>query len=148
MSLVVEEQALASLSETLTGLGPGAMGGEEHPGLGLIRFMSDVRTVVNALLLGAGLEGGRFARLVEDYSVEEGVPRAKVLLVVGDIMFYLYAKPYMDVLDIDVLVDEAGEAAERIGAGEVVPVAAGYQYTFDAERYAKSIDVEVLRLGL
>ena len=148
MSLVVEEQALASLSETLTGLEPGAVGGEEHPGLGLIRFMSDVRTVVNALLLGAGLEGGRFARLVEDYSADEGVPRARVLLVVGDVAFYLYAKPYIDVLDIDVLVDEAGEAAERIGAGEVVPVAAGYQYTFDAERYAKSIDVEVLRLGL
>jgi hypothetical protein len=147
VSLVAEEHVFASLAQTLGT----AAGEEEAPaqGVSLIRFMADVRTVVNALLLGAGLEGARFRRLVEDYSRgEAGLPAARALVVLEGFAFYLYAKPYIDVEDIDLLVDEAGEAAERHGVEEVVPVAAGYELSYDAERYAKSIDVEIIRLGL
>ena len=150
VSLAVEEHVFASLAASLGEASTGAEGAAEpHHGLSMIRFMADVRTVVNALMLGAGLEGARFKRLVEDYARgEAGLPAARALLVLEGLAFYVYAKPYIDVEDVDVLVDEAGEAAERLGVEEVVPVAAAYEFSYDAERYAKSIEVELVRLGL
>jgi len=145
VSLAVEEQVLLSLSAALMGIGAGE-DGEEARTASLIKFMSDVRGVVNALVLGAGLEGVQPSRLVEEYSFEDGVPRAKALVVAGRFAFIVLAKPFIDVADIDVLVDEAG-SVEAEGLEEVVPVAVGYEYSYDAERYAKSIGVEILRLG-
>lgn len=145
MSLIVEEHVAASLAHSIGATEPEEV--THH--ISLIRFIADVRTVVNALLLGAGLEGARFRRLLEDYyRGEADLPAAKVTIVLDGFAFYLYAKPYIDVEDVDVLVDEAGEEAERLGVEEVVPVAAGYEFSYDAERYAKSIEVETIRLGL
>jgi len=145
VSLVVEEQAVASLAHALHEAGPQ----EPLSHTSLIRFMADVRTAVNALLLGAGLEGARFTRLLEDYRRgEAGLPAAQAVLVFQGFAFYLYAKPFIDVEDVDVLVDEAGDWAEKLGVEEVVPVAAAYEFSYDAERYAKSIEVELIRLGL
>jgi len=145
VSLVVEEQAFASLAHSLEESQPP----EPHHGLSLIRFMADVRTVVNALLLGAGLEGAKFRRLLEDYHRGDAdIPAAKALIVFRGFAFYLYAKPFIDVEDVDVLLDQAGEEAEKLGVEEIVPIAAAYEFSYDAERYAKSIDVELIRLGL
>ncbi|KSW12008.1 hypothetical protein CF15_04270 [Pyrodictium occultum] len=144
MSLVLEEPAaLESLAHSF----PEAAGEGARGGLSIIRFMADVRTVAEAFVLGGGLEGARLLRIREDYRMGE-IPRARVLVEFEGLVFYLYAKPYIDVEDVDVLVDEAGELAERLGAAEVVPVAAAYQFSYDAERYARSIDVETVRLGL
>ncbi|WP_143522147.1 hypothetical protein [Pyrodictium delaneyi] len=147
MSLVVEEPiGLESLSHSLfeiAGTEPAA----RVRGPSLIRFMADVRTVVEAFVLGGRLEGARLLRIVEDYGVDE-IPYARALVMFEGIAFYLYAKPYIDVGDVDVLADEVGELAEKLENTEIVPVAAAYQFSYDAERYAKSIDVETMRLGL
>ncbi|BES81986.1 hypothetical protein [Pyrodictium abyssi] len=146
MSLVVEEPiGLESLAHSLFEAPAAEATGARGPSL--IRFMADVRTVVEAFVLGGRLEGARLLRIVEDYGVDD-IPYARALVAFEGVAFYLYAKPYMDVGDIDVLVDEAGELAEKLENTEVVPVAAAYQFSYDAERYAKSIDVEAVRLGL
>ncbi len=149
MSLAVEEQILESLAHSVS-LIPGLGSEEGHPRshVSMIRFMDDVRTVVNAVLLGAGLEGARFKAMVEEMGRSDAdLPWAKVVLVFEGYVFYIHAKVFMDVEDIDVLADEAGEIAEKYNA-EVVPLAAAYEYTYDAERYARSIEIETLRLGL
>jgi len=147
VSLVVEEQAFASLAHSLEESQPQQE--DVGHGLTLIRFMADVRTVINALLLGAGLEGARFRRLIEDYyRGEADIPAAKAIIVFKGFAFYLYAKPFMDVEDVDVLLDLSDAETERLDVEEVVPVAAAYEFSYDAERYAKSIDVELIRLGL
>jgi len=144
----IEAFEAQALGDSLTGLA--AAGVEEGPrggGLGLARFMADVWTLVNAVLLGAGLEGARPRRVSVEFGVEEGLPWARGWLLLDGVLFYIYARPSIDVFDVDLAVDEAGEAGERLGAAETVPLVAGYEYTWDAERYAASIDVETVHLG-
>lgn len=144
MSLALEKlAALESLSESLE------ESIEEEPAappLSPYRFMDHVRTVTTAFMLGGRLEGARLIRVIEDYGFTDTL-WARVILWFDGLVFYIYAKPYVDVGDIDVLVDEAGEMAEKLGEEQVVPVAAAYEYSYDAERYAKSIEVEIVRLG-
>lgn len=138
----------ASLAGVLQGVGVEASDVEAGgAGLSLVRFISDVWTVVNALMLGAGLEGGRLRRVSVEYGVVDGLPWARAYLLVDGVLFYLYAKPSIDVFDVDLAVDEAGDAAERLHAEEFVPLVAGYEYTWDAERYAAGINVETIHLG-
>lgn len=145
MSLV-EEQILNSLVSTI----PATESGETShtKTLSLIRFISDVRTAINALILGGRMEGAKFKRLTEEYGVDEGSPWARAIIVFDGIVFYLLAKPYIDVYDVDVLVDEISSIPGSSSTSVIVPVVAGYEYSYDAERYAKTIEVEVLRLGL
>ena len=140
MILVEEPLALESLSESLYSLGDET----RTTGLSLLRFMSAVRSVVTALVLGGRLEGARLLKIAESYSTSE-LPAARALVVFDGFAFYLYAKPYIDVGDVDVAVDEAGDVAEELGI-EVVPIIAAYEFSVYAEKYAKSIEVETVRL--
>ena len=94
------------------------------------------------------MEGAKFKRLTEEYGVDEGSPWAHAIIVFDGIVFYLFAKPYIDVYDVDVLVDSISSISGSSSTSVIVPVVAGYEYSYDAERYAKSIEVEILRLGL
>jgi len=144
VSLALEKlAALESLSESLEETSAEE---PEAPLFSPYRFMEHVRTVTTAFMFGGRLEGARLIRVIEDYGFSESL-WARVILWFDGIVFYVYAKPYIDVGDIDVLVDEASEMAEKLGEDQVVPVAAAYEYSYDAERYAKSIEVEIVRLG-
>ncbi|ABM80683.1 hypothetical protein [Hyperthermus butylicus] len=123
MSLVEEPLALESLSESLYSLVDEA----QATGLSLLRFMSAVRSVVTALVLGGRLEGARLLKIAESYSASER-PAARALVVFDGFAFYLYAKPYIDVGDVDVAIDEAGDVAKELGI-EVVPIIAGYEFS-------------------
>jgi hypothetical protein len=143
---LVEEQILNSLVSTIPTMESGESSHTKT--LSLIRFISDVRTVINALILGGRMEGAKFKRLTEEYGIDEGSPWARAIIVFDGIVFYLLAKPYIDVYDVDVLVDSISSISESPSTSVIVPVVAGYEYSYDAERYAKSIEVEILRLGL
>ncbi len=111
----------------------------------LLEFMSDVRGLVNAIILGIKLEGLLVSYVNENYSLD-GIPVANIVVHAGDLAFYVLAKPFIEVSDIDSVATEAEKVAgeDRI---EVLPVIAGYIFSEEAERYARSIDIEVVKLG-
>ncbi|BEP17727.1 hypothetical protein PYJP_10790 [Pyrofollis japonicus] len=146
MSLALEKlAALESLSESLEEVGSNEA--TSSPIISPHRFMDHVRTVTTAFIIAGRLEGARLIRVVEDYGFSETM-WARVIVWFDGVVFYIYAKPYIDVPDVDLLVDDAAEIAEKLGENHVVPVGAAYEYSFDAERYAKSIEVELVHLGL
>jgi len=99
-----------------------------------------------ALMLGARLEGLK-PRGVRLSVRDEGVPVARAVVEFDGVTFFVYAKPYMDVWDVDEAANEAAELAEEVD-GEVVPVLATFELSYYAERYAWSLGMEIMRLGL
>ena len=111
----------------------------------LLEFMSDVRGLVNAIILGVKLEGLLVNYVNENYSLD-GIPVASIVVHAGDIAFYVLAKPFIEVSDIDSAAMGAEKIAGEDGV-EVLPVVAGYIFSEEAEKYARSIDMEVVKLG-
>jgi hypothetical protein len=115
-------------------------------GLSLAKFMAHVSSVVMALMLGARLEGFK-PRSVRLTVSDDGIPSARAIVEFDGATFLIYAKPYIDVADVDEAADEAAELAESCEC-EVVPVLATFELSYYAERYAKSLGMEIMRLGL
>lgn len=146
MSLVEERvlDSLESLASTPLGVS------EESESLGLfslMKFAGDVQAAVNALIMAGRLEGARLRRLMVRYEAGQEAFWAHAMIVFEGFTFYLYAKPYIEVHDVDYVADTVARTAEST-SDKIVPIIAGYTYSYDAERYAKSIEIELLKLGL
>jgi hypothetical protein len=115
-------------------------------GLSLVRFMGYVHSMLTALILGARLEGLK-PKAVKISVYDEDVPCARALVEFDDLIFLVHAKPFIDVRDVDEAADDATEVAEEFN-GDVVVILAAYEFSYYAEKYAKSIGLELMRLGI
>ncbi len=114
-------------------------------GLSMVKFMSYVNSVVTAIIVGARFEGFKPRSVKLSFS-DDGVPVARALVELDGVVFVVYARPYVDVEDVDAVADEAADVAESYEGVEVIPVLAAFQYSYYAERYAKSLGIELVRL--
>ncbi len=140
----VELARIELLAESLSRTGSAfpASFSTEH----LLQFTADVQTVVNALMVGAKLEGESVISVREEFKFHEEVPEARALVETESAVFSLLAKPYINVEDVDSLLEWISSL--ELSGKEPVPLLAGYDTNVHAERYARSLDIEVLRLGL
>ncbi len=111
-------------------------------------FVSDVYRVLDVILSSTELRGASVHHISISFDMTV-TPIAWIIVAYKTGAVILLAKPKITVYDVDLVVDKSDEIASIVDEDyEVIPAVAGYVVDYDAERYAKSIDVPVFNLDL
>ncbi len=145
LPLVLDEEAvLESLSQTLHNVDVS----DVVPSLNNARFARDVYRIVDSIVSGLESRSLNVHHISITFDFET-TPHSWALIASDNGAVVLYAKPYIGITDIDLAINRAEEMASATEEDyEVIPAVAGYIIDFDAERYAKSIDVPIFYLDL
>ncbi|MET1101301.1 MAG: hypothetical protein ABWW69_02320 [Pyrodictiaceae archaeon] len=112
-------------------------------------FAKDVYRVVDVIIAGSELRGLQVEYLAMNIDLASSLPTAWVFIVSEKGIVVLLARPEISVEDIELTLNKTEELATTLSREvEIVPAVAGYSIDYDAERYARSIDVPVFQLGM
>ena len=111
-------------------------------------FVSDVYRVLDVILSSTELRGAVVQHISLNFDMTI-TPTAWIVVAYRSGSIILLARPKISVNDVDLVIDKSDEIASMVDDDyEVIPAVAGYVIDYDAERYAKSIDVPVFNLDL
>ena len=111
-------------------------------------FISDVYRVLDVIVSSTELRGAKLHHVSLSIDVSL-IPSAWVVVAYSTGAIILLAKPKIALRDVDLVVDKSDEIASAVEENyEIIPAVAGYVIDYDAEKYAKSIDVPVFSLDL
>jgi len=111
-------------------------------------FISDVYRVLDIIVSSTEIRGAKVQHISISFDMSI-IPTAWIIVAYSSGAIVLLAKPKISVGDVDLVVDKTDDIAAAVEEGyEVIPAIAGYVIDYDAERYAKSIDIPVFNLDV